>query len=80
LFLKNKSKVTKGEIFSSAGQIEVHRAMITIECLDAKSGEIFYKSVAETYVSKELDSDKMKKDFHENTDELLIVFPSAVKE
>jgi hypothetical protein len=54
--------------------------MITIECLDAKSGEIFYKSAAETYVSKELDSDKMKKDFHENTDELLIVFPSAVKE
>lgn len=63
----------------SYGEVEFHKGMIAMECIDATSGEVIYEGAAETYLSEESKPDEVKKDIEEVAENLMNDFPPAVQ-
>jgi PBP1b-binding outer membrane lipoprotein LpoB len=68
------------EIYStSSGKVEFHEGMISMEFVDAKSGEAIWEGAAKTYLSEESKPNEVKKDIYEVVENLIKGFPPEVQ-
>jgi Domain of unknown function (DUF4136) len=63
----------------STVEIKFHEGKITMEFIDAKSGEVIMESEVETYLSDESKPNEVKKDIYEVVESLIKGFPPAAQ-